>query len=212
MENNAIRRVMFGGFDKQDVIQYIEKTVQDSEDAQQELQEENETLRRENDALTQRIELLNAQNTQLTADQEKLIAERDRLKAALEQAKTAQQKLQGMGTALEQLNSEVETLRPDAQAYARFRDQIGAIECESRSRAADLEDATADQMLSVIQRFQESYQNVMRTFETASSHVVGELRKVEVNLSQLPRAMDKTGTELNALEEMLRSAKKKKED
>ena len=39
----------------------------------------------------------------------------------------------------------------------------------------------------------------MSTFETTASHVNSELRKVEVNLTQLPRAMDQSGTELNEL-------------
>ena len=47
----------------------------------------------------------------------------------------------------------------------------------------------------------------MSTFETTASHVTGELRKVEVNLSQLPRAMDQAGTELNELAARLDSSK-----
>ena len=39
----------------------------------------------------------------------------------------------------------------------------------------------------------------MQTFESTASHVTGELRKVEVNLTQLPRAMDQAGAELDKL-------------
>ena len=45
----------------------------------------------------------------------------------------------------------------------------------------------------------------MNTFEVAATHVNGELRKVEVNLSQLPRAMDRTGAELEELAARLRN-------
>ena len=39
----------------------------------------------------------------------------------------------------------------------------------------------------------------MSDFEAAAGHVNGELRKIEVTLSQLPRALDQTGAELNEL-------------
>jgi hypothetical protein len=43
----------------------------------------------------------------------------------------------------------------------------------------------------------------MSTFESAASHVTSELRKVEVNLTQLPRVMDQSGAELEALSSQL---------
>ena len=47
MENYSIKSVAFGGFDKQDVIQYIEKSAQEAAAVQKQLQEENEVLLRE---------------------------------------------------------------------------------------------------------------------------------------------------------------------
>ena len=52
---------------------------------------------------------------------------------------------------------------------------------------------------------------LMSSFESTASHVTAELRKVEVNLSQLPRAMDQTGTELNELAALLDRSTKKEE-
>ena len=43
----------------------------------------------------------------------------------------------------------------------------------------------------------------MSTFTATASHVTGELRKVEVNLTQLPRAMDQASVELKELEKLL---------
>ena len=42
MENNTFKTVTFGGFAKQDVIDYIEKNARDSAAAQEKLQQENE--------------------------------------------------------------------------------------------------------------------------------------------------------------------------
>ena len=54
MENYPIKSVTFGGFDKQDVISYIEKAAQQASAAQQQLQEENDRLRAQVEELTRK--------------------------------------------------------------------------------------------------------------------------------------------------------------
>lgn len=97
------------------------------------------------------------------------------------------------------LTAERDALRPDAESYARFRERLGAIECEARNRADDLEEEAAAQTRRTLEEFRSRYQRLMSEFESAAGHVNGELRKIEVTLSQLPRALDQTGTELNEL-------------
>ena len=57
MDNYPIKSVTFGGFDKQDVIRYIEQMSA----AQKALQEENDSLRAEADTLRQEAASLRAQ-------------------------------------------------------------------------------------------------------------------------------------------------------
>ena len=192
MENYPIKSVTFGGFDKQDVIRYIEQTAA----AQQTLQTENENLRNQVADLSAELSALRAQISSLSA-------ERDQLQETLSQESAYRQQLE----ALKPLEDEVARLRPDAEAYAQFRERIGAIECEARKRAADLEQATVSQLQKTVDLFREQYQTLMSTFESTASHVNGELRKVEVNLTQLPRAMDQAGTELNELAARLERSK-----
>ena len=196
MENYPIKSVTFGGFDKQDVIRYIEQAAQQAAAAQQTLQDENENLRKQAEALSAELSTLRAQVSSLSA-------ERDRLQEALGRESASRQQLES----LKPLESEVARLRPDAEAYAQFRERIGAIECEARRRAADLELATVNQLQKTVDLFREQYQTLMSTFESTASHVNGELRKVEVNLTQLPRAMDQAGTELNELAARLEHSK-----
>ena len=92
----------------------------------------------------------------------------------------------------------------------RLRERIGAIECEARKRADDLERATVLQLQQTLDLFRQQYQTLMSTFETTASHVNSELRKVEVNLSQLPRTMDRPGAELNELAQRLEQIKQEK--
>ena len=192
MDKYPIKSVTFGGFDKQDVIQYIEQAAA----VQQ-------TLQTENEALQKQVADLSAELSTLRAQVSSLSDERDHLQETLSQESASRQQLE----ALKPLEAEVARLRPDAEAYAQFRERIGAIECEARKRAADLEQATINQLQKTVDLFREQYQILMSTFESTASHVNSELRKVEVNLTQLPRAMDQAGTELNELAARLERGK-----
>ena len=180
MENYAFKSVAFGGFDKQDVIHYIEQTAKEAAAVQERLQKENEDLQTEADSL----------RTQVRELQTRLETE----------------------TALrEQAHAELERLRPEAEAYAQFRDRVGDIECDAHKRAAELEASTTARLRRTVELFRAQYVTLMSSFESTASHVTAELRKVEVNLSQLPRAMDQAGTELNELAALLDRSTKKEE-
>lgn len=199
MEQYPIKSVTFGGFDKQDVINYIEKLSQESASAQTQLQKEAEELRDRLSAASEQLEDALSELESLREAKERLREENKRLQTSLSQESSARQALSLEAERLRPLEAEVERLAPDAQAYAQFRERIGAIECEARKRADDLETATAAQMRRTLEQFQTQYQALLTTFKTTAVHVTGELRKVEVNLTQLPRAMDPATGALNAL-------------
>lgn len=207
MDNYQIKSVAFGGFDKQDVISYIEKAATEAAALQQELRNEVEELRKqlydtetERDAL--RTELEQAQSGRSVAEDR--LAEESAIRTALE---PLQEEVAQLRQEVEALRAERASLLQDAQAYAQFREQLGAIECEARKRAADLEDATNARLRQTVDLFRRQYQILMSTFETTAAHVNSELRKVEVNLTQLPRAMDQSGLELNELAAQLERKK-----
>ena len=188
MERSAIRSVAFGGFDKEDVARYIEQLSQETE----KLREERDALQEKADCLEKEADELRTQVQELTKAREELSAEMARL-APLEKENA-------------QLKEQVEALRPDAEAHVMLRGQVGAIECEARQRAAELEERSAEKMRKATDLFHQQYQTLMSTFETASVHMTAELRKMEVSLAQLPRTMDQTGAELNQLAAVLDKA------
>lgn len=195
MENYSFKSVAFGGFDKQDVVRYLEQASEKAATVQRELEAENETLRKEAADRAEELERLRVQVEELTE-------ERNRLQEQLESEAAARANLEPL-RALEQdvarLTAERDALKPDAESYARFRERLGAIECEARNRADDLEEEAAAQTRRTLEDFRSRYQRLMSDFEAVAGHVNGELRKIEVTLSQLPRALDQTGAELNEL-------------
>lgn len=195
MDNYSIKSVTFGGFNKQDVIRYIEQTSKDAATVKNTLQSELDALRRENASLAETV-------SAMRAELEEAVQEKALLQEQLAQETAQRRSLESLKTLEEemaQLQAEVDVLRPEAEAYAQFRSRIGAIECEARKRASDLEAAAAAQLQETLDLFREQYQILMSSLETASTYINSELRKVEVNLTQLPRAMDRTGAELNEL-------------
>ena len=147
MERSAIRSVAFGGFDKEDVARYIEQLSQETE----KLREERDALQEKADCLEKEADELRTQVQELTKAREELSAEMARL-APLEKENA-------------QLKEQVEALRPDAEAHVMLRGQVGAIECEARQRAAELEEHTAGQMHKALDLFRQQYQILMSTFE-----------------------------------------------
>ena len=127
MESNTFKSVTFGGFAKQDVIDYIEKMARESAAAQ-------DGLRRENEELKAEAEALKSQMDGLRSQLEVLNLEHERLTAALEAETVRAKELEPFKPEAERLSGELERLRPDAEAYAQFRERIGAIECEARKR------------------------------------------------------------------------------
>jgi len=199
MENNSFKTVAFGGFDKQDVIQYIERTARENAELQNTLQKKAEAFERE---------LYAAKGEAAAAESKRKEAESRcaLLQIELEKERAARKELEvlkDLAAEAEGLRAENETLRADAEAYIQFRNRIGSIECEARKRAADLEADTVAQLRQTLDLFRKKYQELMNTFETTASYVTGELRKVEVNLTQLPRAMDQSGADLNELAAVL---------
>lgn len=195
MDHFSFKSVAFGGFDKQDVIQYIQQSSEKAAEEQRELQEENDSLREANARLEEQL-------AALRQEAEKAAAERDRLQKALDGERSARETLEPLRPLEEEaarLRAENAALKPDAKAYAQFRERLGSIECEARKRADDLEAAAYERMQKTVELFQTQYQALMSTFESTAGHVTGELRKIEVNLSQLPRVMDQAEAELKEL-------------
>lgn len=196
MESYTFKTVTFGGFDKQDVARYMEQLTREHAEALAALQAENAALKEK--------------NSHLEAENRSLRTQSDAQAASLSQLSTQAEKLLEEVAALrdypekyEALRVEADALRPDAEAYVEFRNRIGNIECEAQQRAAKLEADTQAQLRQMAESFRAQYEALTGTFDAASAHVTAELRKVEVNLSQLPRTLDSVSRELEKLDAIL---------
>lgn len=200
MEINAFKNAAFGGFNKQDVIEYIEKTAAETKVALDELHRENDSLRKENEKwkkdASESSDQLSLIKSQLQQESETVSG----LQSEVVRLRNENAELNSLRRQVQELTAQAQAFQPDAEAYRQFRDRIGDIECEARKRAADIETETNNRIAVAVADFREKYQNLTTTFDSASNFVTEELRKVEVNLTQLPRALDQIGTMLDDLE------------
>ena len=63
-------------------------------------------------------------------------------------------------------------------------------------------------MNTLVSDIQQQYQELAAAFGSTATQITAELRKIEVGLAQLPRAMDQTGKELNGIVSALKDPKK----
>lgn len=206
MDSYSIKSVTFGGFDKLDVVRYIDSLTRNAAGEKQGLADENRELREENRRLREQFSALEETVEELRRELAAVTGERDHLRQEAEEVAALREELEPLRIhteELERLRAETESLRHDAAAYARFRQQIGTIECEARERASGIEAAAAEKARQTAAAFYERYQDLMRVFESTATHVTGELRKVEVNLTELPRVMDQADTELKAMADQI---------
>ena len=196
MESYTFKTVTFGGFDKQDVARYMEQLTREHEEALAALQSENAALKEKNSHLEAENRSLRTQSDAQAASLSQLSAQAEKL---LEEVAA----LRDYPEKYEALRTEADGLRKDAEAYVEFRNRIGNIECEAQQRAAKLEADTQAQLRQMAESFRAQYEALTGTFDAASAHVTAELRKVEVNLSQLPRTLDSVSRELEKLDAIL---------
>ena len=196
MESYTFKTVTFGGFDKQDVARYVEQLTQEHSAALAALQEENAALKEKNSHLE-------AENRSLRTQADAQAASLSQLSAQAEKLLEEVAALRDYPEKYEALRAEADSLRKDAEAYVEFRNRIGNIECEAQQRAAKLEADTQAQLRRMADSFRAQYEALTGTFDAAAAHVTAELRKVEVNLTQLPRSLDGVGRELEQLDAIL---------
>ena len=210
MGSSTFKSVAFGGFDKQDVVRYIEESAKEHAEAVRRLQAEKAELSSTLESLSAEKESLAQQLAQLQEQQQAHAATMEQLRTQMTAISSEAENLRETAAGAQDMASLLEDLRPDAESYRQVRYRVGTIECEAQKRAAALEASTMASLRDLLAEFRTKYQHLTSTFEVTAGHVNSELRKIEVTLTQLPRTMDRPGTELNELAAKLEQFKSEK--
>ena len=208
--DHPFRSAAFGGFNRQDVLDYLEKTSAENGLRQRELQEKLEAAQEECRQLTVR-----------TTEQEEQLAilrrDRDNLNQQLEQVQGALEESQGQGEAQEEelaalrrerdeWKAKAEALEPDASAYGILKERTAGVELEAHRRAQtvlDQADAQAKElrrnMEQWMDRVEREYDALRSEVEATVSHAADKLEKAGKCLQQVSELLADQDMALEAL-------------
>ena len=173
--DHPFRSAAFGGFNRQDVLDYLEKTSAETGLRQRELQEKLEAAQEECRQLTAR-----------TTEQEEQLAilrrDRDNLNQQLEQVQGALEESQGQGEAQEEelaalrrerdeWKAKAEALEPDASAYGILKERTAGVELEAHRRAQTVLDQADAQAKELRRNMGQWMDRVEREYDALRSEV-----------------------------------------
>ena len=197
--NRPIRGAVFGGFNRQDVTDYITRTARESQERLRALEEERdrlagiageaEALRERNRELEERLAAAGDEESRLR------LAERERdhmaprmreLEAQAEEYRELKQHIAGI---------ELDAHKRGDQVVGDAERRAEQIIREAEAYAASIRTKAGEELAELSARYQE----LLNTFEVVSSHVTGELRKMDVAVGQLPLAFNRLSAALREL-------------
>ena len=195
MENNTFKGSLFGGFNREDVIDYIKKTSAESTARIESLEGDIDKLCAQEQELRTQVSTLRGENDRLTQEHSDTAAERDTLRAALDTANDELTALRAEAEALRaenaSLRAENDKLRPMAEQYSTIKEHLAGIELDAHQRAEEYERGVC----------RAHCDSVLSTLGNTCINVTGELRRAENSISSLPAAFNALRAGLEKLED-----------
>lgn len=132
------KKCMFGGFDPEDVIAYIDRTAKENKARIATLTEQNEALTKSNQEM----------QVELTMLRQQFVDQENENRAA----EKWQQEWQEAQEKLQQLEEEAAMLRTQAQEYRSLKDHIADIEISAHRRTEEFRRAAIAQMQEIVNK------------------------------------------------------------
>ena len=132
----SFKTCMFGGFDRQDVVAFIEKTAEEHRVETETLRTENDQLRRDRDAAVAENEALRC----LTEEDARLQEDNNRL----------QRRVEELQAKLAEVQVENDTLRGPAGEYQSLKEHIADIEISAHRRTEEFRAQTIQRIHELV--------------------------------------------------------------
>ena len=222
---NTFKSSVFGGFNRDDVIRYIEKTSLESKQQIEALEQESDGLCRENAELRDKLAAAERERDKLaesydtasgaqealkkglTAAQETITELRAQLEDTTQKAAFAQKEHERLRAAqkaehereMQKVLSELAELRAQAEEYSRVKAHIADIELSARERADALDAATRAKLQAYIASCTSQCAQVLATLGSTCESVSSTLRHADEAVSRLPGAFTTLEGQLDEL-------------
>ena len=203
MENNTFKGSLFGGFNREDVIDYIKKTSAESTARIESLEGDIDKLCAQEQELRTLDDCIKSAYKWI--DKRDAAAERDTLRAALDTANDELTALRAEAEALRaenaSLRAENDKLRPMAEQYSTIKEHLAGIELDAHQRAEEYERGVHERLAALIGDCRAHCDSVLSTLGNTCINVTSELRRAENSISSLPAAFNALRAGLEKLEE-----------
>lgn len=203
---NTFKGSVFGGFNRDDVTRYIEKTALETKQRIDALESENDGLCRENADLRKEAAAAASARDQLSDSYQSIVEEQKNAEAELTLARQELVSLREQLSCLEDekasLLAQLSRLQQQVDEYNTVKTHISDIELSARQRADALEADTHRRLSEMIDACRKQCDLVISTLGTTCTNVSGELRKLDVSVTQLPAAFNTLRTDLEELENL----------
>lgn len=190
------RTATFGGFQKQDVLNYIETANQEHKEKLESAQRERDEavqalsgLKEEAAAAREEVQAGLQEQTRLSEEVAKLREELEQVRAELVHKDEA---LDEAHRELEQVREKLARAEPAAQAYEKVKDRTAGMELEAHCRAqavqAEAEERVKKVRIEVEQwlgKVQAGYERLRTDMDASVAHACGELDRVRTTLGHI---------------------------
>ena len=163
------KKCMFGGFDPEDVIAYIDRTAKENKAKIDTLAEENDALTKSNQEMQGELLMLRQQ-----------FAEYEKNGRTAEQL---QQELQNTQEKLQKLEEEAVTLRAQADEFRMLKDHIADIEISAHRRSEEFRAATVARMQEIITKQRDWCDEAKEKYMSVTEQFAQKLQQAQQVLS-----------------------------
>ena len=188
---------MFGGFDREDVVSYIEKTAKETQEKLDALESENTRLKADNERIEQALRTLHAQAKQMKQDEQEQETLQQRLDEA--QARAAE-----LAVRCEALEAENENLRASAKECAPLKEHIADIEINAHRRTEEFRAEAIEKLRAIIGQQRTWCQKQRGEYAFMCETILQDIRRAEDVLENADYSgFDQMMADLQQLEDTL---------
>ncbi len=183
------RTRMFGGFDREDVVAYIEKITKENKAQMEELTRAGDDLRRQNDELGQQLAILRKQAESCQDSRREI----ETLTAQVQCLEAENRQLQ---ESLHQTQKHCDELQVQADEYAKIRDHIAEIEINAHRRTEEFRAQAIQRLHETVSRQRSWCGENSTSYKELLSRFIEKLQSARDILQE---------TDLSGFDDMLRS-------
>lgn len=209
--DHEFRSVAFGGFCKQDVLDFLETTAKQNAQQRESLEKQLEEEKKRADTACNRLDAAQSQVAELDRERQRLQNEGDETLAKLERTQEELRVLREenarLAQELEQQRQEIARLKPEAEAYAAVKDRTAGVELEAHRRAQAVQDEAQQQAEQLrqdttawLRQVEREYDALRTQVESTVAHAADELSKAGSALNQVIGLLARQDVELETID------------